>query len=106
MSQDWAGVKVTMFGDKDTYDHLGKECALWTLSHRGDLDWVIGYVVGVQYNFIHVCGYVVCVCVCVCVCVYVCVCVRVCACVCVCVRVCVCVAWVRAYVCWHSECMC
>eukprot|EP00731_Ephydatia_muelleri_P016823 Em0009g1247a len=53
MSQDWAGVKVTMFGDKDTYDHLGKECALWTLSHRGDLDWVIGYVVGVQYNFIH-----------------------------------------------------
>lgn len=85
MSQDWAGVTVTLFGDKDVYDHLGKECALWTLSHRGDLDWVIGFAVGVQYNFMHVRGYVVCIweaymCVCVCVCAraYMWVCARVC----------------------------
>ena len=55
MAQDWAGVKVTLFGEKEAYDHLGKECALWTLSHRGDLDWVIAYVVGCHYNFLHVC---------------------------------------------------
>ena len=26
-----------------------------TLSHRGDLDWVAGYLVATQFNFIHVC---------------------------------------------------
>lgn len=25
-----------------------------TLSHRGDLDWVAGYLVATQFNFIHV----------------------------------------------------
>ena len=33
---------------------IGKEFALMTLSHRGDVDWVTGYVVATQFNFLHV----------------------------------------------------
>ena len=36
------------------YEMLGKEFSLVTLSHRGDLDWVAGYVIGAQFNFLKV----------------------------------------------------
>lgn len=51
---DWSGIKVRMFGTAEAYEKLGKEFALMTLSHRGDLDWVAGYVVSTQFDFIHV----------------------------------------------------
>ncbi len=47
-------MNITLFGDDETYKNFGKESALITLSHRGDLDWVAGYIMGVRYNFIHV----------------------------------------------------
>lgn len=50
---DWSGIKVRMFGTAEAYEKLGKEFALMTLSHRGDLDWVAGYVVSTQFDFIH-----------------------------------------------------
>lgn len=54
ISTEWAEVKVTLFGDDETYKNFGKESSLITLSHRGDLDWVAGYIMGVRFNFLHV----------------------------------------------------
>ena len=54
---DWAGINVRLFGSKETFANVGKEFSLFTLSHRGDMDWVAGYVVGAQFNFLHVSGY-------------------------------------------------
>lgn len=53
MCEDWASINVRLFGHKETFENLGKEFALMTLSHRGDLDWVAGYVVAARLNFIH-----------------------------------------------------
>lgn len=50
---DWAGMSVRLFGDEEAFDNFGKEFSLVTLSHRGDLDWVAGYLVASQFNFIH-----------------------------------------------------
>ena len=48
-------MNITLFGDDDeTYKDFGKESCLITLSHRGDLDWVAGYIMGVRYGFLHV----------------------------------------------------
>ena len=54
MCEDWASINVRLFGHKETFEKMGKEFALMTLSHRGDLDWVAGYVVAARFNFIHV----------------------------------------------------
>ena len=56
-----------MYGEKGVYDLFGKEPCLVTLSHRGDLDWVGGYIVATRLNFLHVSCDLLCVCVCVCV---------------------------------------
>ena len=77
-----------MYGEKGVYDLFGKEPCLVTLSHRGDLDWVGGYIVATRLNFLHV-SIINCVCECVCVCVCVCACVH--ACMCVCLSLCLCV---------------
>lgn len=53
-SVDWADLNIHLYGEKDVYDRFGKESCLVTLSHRGDLDWVAGYVVGANMNFLHV----------------------------------------------------
>ena len=54
ISHDWAGIEVRLFGEAEVYEKLGREFSLLTLSHRGDLDWVAGYIVATQFNFIHV----------------------------------------------------
>ena len=59
-------MEVYMYGEKGVYDLFGKEPCLVTLSHRGDLDWVGGYIVATRLNFLHV-SVINCVCVCVCV---------------------------------------
>ena len=82
VSLDWANMEVYLYGEKGVYDLFGKEPCLVTLSHRGDLDWVGGYIVATHFNFLHV-SVINCVCVCVCVCA--------CVCMCACVRVHVCV---------------
>lgn len=51
---DWSGIQVRLFGSAEAYEKLGQEFALMTLSHRGDLDWVAGYLVSAQFDFIHV----------------------------------------------------
>ena len=52
--EDWSSIRVRLFGAKEAFEKMGTEFALMTLSHRGDLDWVAGYVVAAQFNFIHV----------------------------------------------------
>ena len=54
ISTEWAGMKITLFGDDETYKDFGKDFCLITLSHRGDLDWVAGYIMGARYGFLHV----------------------------------------------------
>jgi lysophosphatidic acid acyltransferase/lysophosphatidylinositol acyltransferase len=54
ISTEWAGINITLFGDDEAYKNLGKESCLITLSHRGDLDWVAGYIMGVRFRFLHV----------------------------------------------------
>ena len=51
---DWAGITIRLFGTEETYEKIGKEFSIFTLSHRGDLDWVAGYVVGAQFDFLYV----------------------------------------------------
>ena len=47
-------MKVTLFSDDETCKNFGREYSLFTLSHRGDLDWVAGYIMCVRYHFLHV----------------------------------------------------
>ena len=60
ISTEWARINITMFGDDEAYRKFGKEFSFLTLSHRGDLDWVAGYIMGVRYNFIHVGDLIIC----------------------------------------------
>ena len=54
IAYDFAGMRTVLFGDESTYRNFGKELCLITLSHRGDLDWVGGYIVAVQFGFLQV----------------------------------------------------
>uniref|UniRef100_A0A2C9VDH1 Phospholipid/glycerol acyltransferase domain-containing protein n=1 Tax=Manihot esculenta TaxID=3983 RepID=A0A2C9VDH1_MANES len=40
----WAGVKVQLFTDKETFSLMGKEHALLVPNHRSDVDWLVGWV--------------------------------------------------------------
>ncbi|CAJ2660937.1 unnamed protein product [Trifolium pratense] len=40
----WAGVKVELYADSETFQLLGKENALLICNHRSDIDWLIGWV--------------------------------------------------------------
>ena len=51
---DWASLNIVFFGEASTYEKFGKESGLLICSHRGDLDWVGGFMVGAYYNFLHV----------------------------------------------------
>lgn len=53
-SVDWADTRVTLFGDDEAYRTLGKEYSLITLSHRGEFDWLIGYIVATGHGFLQV----------------------------------------------------
>ena len=51
---DWADTQVTLFGTDEAYRTFGKESCLVTLSHRGDFDWLIGFVVSACFDFLEV----------------------------------------------------
>ncbi|XP_008813483.1 1-acyl-sn-glycerol-3-phosphate acyltransferase PLS1-like isoform X1 [Phoenix dactylifera] len=40
----WAGVKVHLYADSETYKSLGKEHALVICNHRSDIDWLVGWI--------------------------------------------------------------
>uniref|UniRef100_K3ZEU9 1-acylglycerol-3-phosphate O-acyltransferase n=1 Tax=Setaria italica TaxID=4555 RepID=K3ZEU9_SETIT len=40
----WAGVKVKLHADPETHQLMGKEHALVISNHRGDIDWLIGWI--------------------------------------------------------------
>ncbi|CAL4898997.1 unnamed protein product [Urochloa decumbens] len=40
----WAGVKVQLHADQETYQLMGKEHALVISNHRSDIDWLIGWI--------------------------------------------------------------
>lgn len=54
VSTDYANLRVHLFGSDETYKYFGKESLIVTSSHRGDLDWVAGFVLGAHYKFLHV----------------------------------------------------
>lgn len=51
---DYASLRVHVFGNDETFKNFGKESLILTSSHRGDLDWVAGFVLGAHYRFLHV----------------------------------------------------
>ncbi|KAF5473307.1 hypothetical protein F2P56_009928 [Juglans regia] len=40
----WAGVKIQVYADHETFQLMGKEHALVLSNHRSDIDWLIGWV--------------------------------------------------------------
>ncbi|KAL7097954.1 hypothetical protein ACP275_10G175400 [Erythranthe tilingii] len=40
----WAGIKVELYTDSETFKLMGKEHALVICNHRSDIDWLVGWV--------------------------------------------------------------
>ncbi|KAK4759433.1 hypothetical protein SAY87_022564 [Trapa incisa] len=40
----WAGVKVKLFTDRETFHLMGKEHSLVISNHKSDIDWLVGWV--------------------------------------------------------------
>ncbi|KAF8095783.1 hypothetical protein N665_0322s0004 [Sinapis alba] len=40
----WAGVKILVFADNETFNRMGKEHALVVCNHRSDIDWLVGWI--------------------------------------------------------------
>ncbi|KAL2466146.1 1-acyl-sn-glycerol-3-phosphate acyltransferase 2 [Abeliophyllum distichum] len=40
----WAGVKIQLYTDSETFKLMGKEHALLIPNHRSDIDWLVGWV--------------------------------------------------------------
>nr|VDD02849.1 unnamed protein product [Brassica rapa] len=40
----WAFMKINLYADAETLEQLGKEHALVLSNHRGDIDWLVGWV--------------------------------------------------------------
>ncbi|XP_059668451.1 1-acyl-sn-glycerol-3-phosphate acyltransferase 2-like isoform X2 [Cornus florida] len=40
----WAGVKIKLYTDSETFQLMGKEHALVVSNHRSDIDWLVGWV--------------------------------------------------------------
>ncbi|KAK6127337.1 hypothetical protein DH2020_038923 [Rehmannia glutinosa] len=40
----WAGVKIELYTDSETYKSMGTEHALVICNHRSDIDWLVGWV--------------------------------------------------------------
>ncbi|OAY81697.1 1-acyl-sn-glycerol-3-phosphate acyltransferase PLS1 [Ananas comosus] len=40
----WAGVKVQLYADSETFQSMGKEHALLISNHRSDIDWLVGWI--------------------------------------------------------------
>lgn len=41
----WAGVRVRVYTDRESWEHLGKEHALVISNHRSDIDWLVGWII-------------------------------------------------------------
>ncbi|KAG0594718.1 hypothetical protein M758_UG102700 [Ceratodon purpureus] len=41
----WAGVKVKVYTDRQSWELLGKEHALVISNHRSDVDWLVGWII-------------------------------------------------------------
>lgn len=51
---DYGDFRIYAYGTEEAYRNFGKEFLLLSSSHRGDLDWVAGFVLGARYRFLHV----------------------------------------------------
>ncbi|KAK4733891.1 hypothetical protein R3W88_008152 [Solanum pinnatisectum] len=40
----WAGVKINVYADPETFNLMGKEHALVIANHRSDIDWLVGWI--------------------------------------------------------------
>ncbi|CAL9131367.1 unnamed protein product [Musa textilis] len=40
----WAGVKVQLYADSETFELMGKEHALVICNHKSDIDWLVGWI--------------------------------------------------------------
>ncbi|KAL3341608.1 hypothetical protein AABB24_025916 [Solanum stoloniferum] len=40
----WAGVKIKVYADLETFNLMGKEHALVIANHRSDIDWLVGWI--------------------------------------------------------------
>ncbi|KAL3534209.1 hypothetical protein ACH5RR_002670 [Cinchona calisaya] len=40
----WAGVKIQLYTDSETFKFMGKEHALVISNHKSDIDWLVGWV--------------------------------------------------------------
>ncbi|GMJ14820.1 lysophosphatidyl acyltransferase 2 [Hibiscus trionum] len=40
----WAGVKIKVFADSESFNLMGKEHALVICNHKSDIDWLVGWV--------------------------------------------------------------
>ncbi|XP_072974132.1 1-acyl-sn-glycerol-3-phosphate acyltransferase PLS1-like [Typha angustifolia] len=40
----WAGVKVQVYADLETFQSMGKEHALVISNHKSDIDWLVGWI--------------------------------------------------------------
>ncbi|XP_057784673.1 1-acyl-sn-glycerol-3-phosphate acyltransferase 2-like [Salvia miltiorrhiza] len=40
----WAGVKIELYTDSETFNLMGKEHALLICNHKSDIDWLVGWV--------------------------------------------------------------
>ncbi|KAL7092839.1 hypothetical protein ACP275_11G007100 [Erythranthe tilingii] len=40
----WAGVKIELYADSETFKLMGKEHALVICNHKSDIDWLVGWV--------------------------------------------------------------
>ncbi|ONK59895.1 uncharacterized protein A4U43_C08F12060 [Asparagus officinalis] len=40
----WAGLKVRVYADSETFNSMGKEHALVISNHRSDIDWLVGWI--------------------------------------------------------------
>ncbi|KAM1415456.1 hypothetical protein ACFX2I_007104 [Malus domestica] len=41
----WAGIKVELYVDSETFQLMGKERALLISNHKSDIDWLVGWLV-------------------------------------------------------------
>ncbi|GMY16293.1 1-acyl-sn-glycerol-3-phosphate acyltransferase 2-like [Fagus crenata] len=46
----WAGIKVELYTDSETYQLMGKEHALLICNHRSDIDWLVGWVLAQSFG--------------------------------------------------------
>ncbi|XP_068342422.1 1-acyl-sn-glycerol-3-phosphate acyltransferase 2-like isoform X1 [Pyrus communis] len=44
----WAGVKIQVYTDPETFRLMGKEHALVICNHRSDIDWLVGWVLALR----------------------------------------------------------